>query len=601
MAPCQRLGVTARERRGRGSEGSTRMSRLRIGLAQINTTVGDLSGNVERIVASLEEAKKLGVDLVAFPELALTGYPPEDLVLKPAFVEANRTALESVARRTEGIAAVVGFVDRDTDLYNAAAVLADGAVVGVYHKERLPNYGVFDERRYFREGTGVALYQIAGAWVGVTICEDIWSPGGPFARQALAGADVIVNINASPFHRGKWRDRQRMLATRAADYAVAVAYVNQVGGQDELVFDGNSAVFDPTGRVIAEAASFTEELLVCDIELEEVFRTRTHDPRRRYLGRRGVRPVERCVISAAPPSPSRPPLQASGPITHDDIGEVYQALVLGTRDYVRKNGFEKVVLGLSGGLDSSLVAVIAVDALGADNVIGVSMPSRYSSEGSRRDAEALATALGIELRSIPIETMFSAALETLTPHFEGREPDVTEENLQARIRAIILMALSNKFGWLVLTTGNKSEMAVGYSTLYGDMAGGFAPIKDVPKTLAYELARWRNARDPKPVIPESVLTKPPSAELRPGQLDVDTLPPYEVLDPILELYVERDWGVPEFRDAGFDVELVRRVIRMVDRSEYKRRQAPPGIKVTPRAFGKDRRLPLTWRAQGWGE
>lgn len=601
MAPCQRLGVTARERRGRGSEGSTRMSRLRIGLAQINTTVGDLSGNVERIVASLEEAKSLGVDLVAFPELALTGYPPEDLVLKPAFVEANRTALESVACRTEGIAAVVGFVDRDTDLYNAAAVLADGAVVGVYHKERLPNYGVFDERRYFREGAGVALYQIAGAWVGVTICEDIWSPGGPFARQALAGADLIVNINASPFHRGKWRDRQRMLATRAADYAVAVAYVNQVGGQDELVFDGNSVVFDPTGRIVAEAASFTEELLVCDIELEEVFRTRTHDPRRRHLGHRGARHVERHVISAAPRSPSRPPLNASGPIAHDDVGEVYQALVLGTRDYVRKNGFEKVVLGLSGGLDSSLVAVIAVDALGAENVIGVSMPSRYSSEGSRTDAAALAKALGIELRSIPIESMFSAALETLAPQFEGREPDVTEENLQARIRAIILMALSNKFGWLVLTTGNKSEMAVGYSTLYGDMAGGFAPIKDVPKTLVYELARWRNARDPEPMIPESVLTKPPSAELRPGQLDVDTLPPYEELDPILELYVERDWGVPEFRDAGFDVELVRRVIGMVDRSEYKRRQAPPGIKVTPRAFGKDRRLPLTWRARGWGE
>ncbi len=577
------------------------MSRIRIGLAQINTTVGDVSGNVERIVASLEEAKALGVDLVAFPELAIAGYPPEDLVLKPSFVEANRKALESVARGTEGIAAVVGFVDRDTDLYNAAAVLADGGLVGVYRKQRLPNYGVFDERRYFREGTGVALYQIAGAWVGITICEDVWSPGGPFARQAVAGADVIVNINASPFHRGKWRDRQRMLATRAADYGVAVAYVNQVGGQDELVFDGNSVVFDARGQVVAEAAPFEEELLVCDIELEEVFRTRTHDPRRRHLGRRGERRIERRVVSTASHSPSRPVLEPRAPIAHDDVGEVYEALVLGTRDYVRKNGFHKVVLGLSGGLDSSLVAVIAADALGAGDVVGVSMPSRYSSEGSRTDAQALAEALGIELLTVPIEAMFSAALETMAPHFEGRATDITEENLQARVRGIILMALSNKFGWLVLTTGNKSEMAVGYSTLYGDMAGGFAPIKDVPKTLAYELARWRNARGPRPVIPESVMTKPPSAELRPGQLDVDSLPPYEVLDPILERYVERDWGLAEFRDAGFDVDLVRRVIGMVDRSEYKRRQAPPGIKVTPRAFGKDRRIPLTWRARGWDD
>ncbi|HEX7118757.1 MAG TPA: NAD+ synthase [Longimicrobiales bacterium] len=568
------------------------MSRIRIGLAQINTTVGDLAGNVERIGASLEEAKARGVDLVAFPELAIPGYPPEDLLLKPAFVEANRAALDELAARTKGICAVVGFVDRGTDLYNAAAVLNDGAVAGVYHKHRLPNYGVFDERRYFRPGTGVALYQVAGAWVGVTVCEDIWSPGGPVGRLAVAGADVIVNVNASPFHRGKWRSRQRMLATRAADYGVAVAYVNQVGGQDELVFDGNSVVFGAGGELLAEAASFREALLVCDVELEEVFRARLYDPRRRHLAAPLRRPVERRVLSDGARAPAAPPLAAPEPVRHDDLEEVYDALVLGTRDYVRKNGFERVVLGLSGGLDSSLVAVIAADALGPENVTGVSLPSRYSSEHSRTDAAALAESLGIELLDVAIERMFAAALETLAPLFEGREPDLTEENLQARIRGMLLMALSNKFGWLVLTTGNKSEMATGYSTLYGDMAGGFAPLKDVPKTLAYALAEWRNARDGCAVIPESVLRKPPSAELRPGQRDVDSLPPYDVLDPILERYVERDWSLAEFEAAGFDVDLVGRVIAMVDRSEYKRRQAPPGIKVTPRAFGKDRRLPI---------
>ncbi|HEX6939580.1 MAG TPA: NAD+ synthase [Longimicrobiales bacterium] len=575
------------------------MSRIRIGLAQIDTTVGDLAGNVARIGAWLEEARSRGADLVAFPELAITGYPPEDLLLKPSFVEANRAALEEVAARTAGITAVVGFVDRGLDLYNAAAVLHDGAIVGIYHKHRLPNYGVFDERRYFRPGTGEALYRVAGAWVGVTVCEDIWSPGGPVGRLALAGADVIVNVNASPFHRGKWRSRQRMLATRAVDYGVAVAYVNQVGGQDELVFDGNSVVFGADGELLAEAAAFREELLLCDIELEEVFRARLHDPRSRYLPRPAGGPVERHVLSAAPPSPAPPPLPAAEPIAHDDVEEVYDALVLGTRDYVRKNGFERVVLGLSGGLDSSLVAVIAADALGAENVTGVSLPSRYSSEGSRTDAKALADALGIQLLDVPIERVFAAALETLAPTFEGRPADITEENLQARIRGMLLMALSNKFGWLVLTTGNKSEMATGYSTLYGDMAGGFAPLKDVPKTLVYDLARRRNARGPRPVIPEAVLVKPPSAELRPGQLDTDALPPYEELDPILERYVERDWSMAEFEAAGFDAALVRRVIAMVDRSEYKRRQAPPGIKVTPRAFGKDRRLPLSAATHRW--
>ncbi len=573
------------------------MGTLRIGLAQVNATVGDFDGNVSKLLACAERARAAGVDVLAFPELAVCGYPPEDLLLKPSFVRANRVAVERLAAGCRGLTTIVGFVDREHDLHNAAALIHDGEWLDTYRKQRLPNYGVFDELRYFQPGTGELLFELRGARVGVSICEDIWLPGGPVARLARAGADLVININASPYHRGKWRSRHRLLSTRASDHGVALAYVNLVGGQDELVFDGDSMVFDAEGSPLAEAPLFVEHLLVCDLELEQVFRARLHDPRRRHAPHRDTPSVRRVSLGAAP-APARPSLPAPLHVHHDDVAEVYDALVLGTRDYVRKNGFSRVVLGLSGGIDSSLVAVAAADALGADAVTGVTLPSRFSSESSRSDALALADALGMPTLELPIERMHAAALETLAPAFAGCPPDVTEENVQARIRAVLLMALSNKFGWLLLTTGNKSELATGYSTLYGDMAGGFAVIKDVPKTLVFELARWRNARDGAPVIPESVIVKPPSAELRPDQLDTDSLPPYEELDPILERYVEDDWSRAELIAAGYPEALVRRVTSMVDHAEYKRRQAAPGVKITERAFGKDRRLPIT---SAWSE
>ncbi|MCI0433062.1 MAG: NAD+ synthase [Gemmatimonadetes bacterium] len=569
------------------------MARLRIGLAQINATVGDLEGNASKVAAMIDGARDGGVQFLAFPELCVSGYPPEDLLLKPAFVDACRRTVERLANRTHGLTAVVGFPERASDLHNAAAVLHDGSWAATIRKQRLPNYGVFDELRYFKPGAEERIFFAGGAWVGVSICEDIWLPDGPVARMAAAGADVIVNINASPYHRGKWRERQRMLATRAADYGVAIAYVNLIGGQDELVFDGGSLVIDPMGEIVAESEMFEEALLICDVELEQVFRARLHDPRRRHEVMRVPRSVERSVLSSAMQSATTPMVRRDGPVHHDDVEEAYRALVLGTRDYVRKNGFRSVVLGLSGGIDSSLVAVIAVDALGADAVTCVSMPSRFSSEGSRVDACALAKTLGIRFLSIPIEPVHASLLDVLAGTFEGCRQDMTEENLQARVRGTLLMALSNKFGWLLLTTGNKSELATGYTTLYGDMAGGFAVIRDVPKTLVYALARWRNQQSERAPIPLSVLEKPPSAELRPDQKDSDSLPPYDVLDPILELYVEDDRSIPEIVDAGFDETIVRRVAMLVDGSEYKRRQAPPGVKITPRAFGKDRRLPIT--------
>ncbi len=562
----------------------------------MNATVGDLTGNAEIIAQRLEEARDVGAHIVAFPELAITGYPPEDLLLKPSFVEANHKALLGLAKETRDLTAIVGFVERDVDLFNAAAVFHDGEWVETYRKQRLPNYGVFDELRYFRPGNEELLLHIGPAAVGVTICEDIWYPGGPVERLAVAGADLIININASPFHRGKWHDRHRMLATRAADYGVVIAYVNLIGGQDELVFDGDSFVITPTGQLIAEAQPFAAELLLCDIEIEQVFRARMHDARPRQNARETPTSVRRRVLSEE--SFTEPePISAGVPVQHEDIEEVYAALVMGTRDYVRKNGFKHVVLGLSGGIDSSLVAVIAVDALGADAVTGVIMPSQYSSEHSKTDAAELARTIGIKTITMPIREVFDKTVELLAPAFSGRAADLAEENLQARIRGNLLMALSNKFGWLVLTTGNKSEMATGYSTLYGDMAGGFAVLKDVPKTLVYDLCRWRNARGGVQVIPENVLLKPPSAELRPNQKDEDSLPPYELLDPILQRYVEEDWGIDELVGAGFDREIVQKVITLVDRNEYKRRQAPPGVKITERAFGKDRRLPITSR---WG-
>ena len=562
----------------------------------MNATVGDLSGNAAIIARRLQDAREAGAHIVAVPELAITGYPPEDLLLKPAFIEANHKTLLSLQEHTRDLTAIVGFVDRQVDLFNAAAVFHDGEWIETYRKQRLPNYGVFDELRYFRPGCEELVLQLGDSFIGVTICEDIWYPGGPVERLAAAGADLVININASPYHRGKWEDRHRMLATRAADYGVAIAYVNLIGGQDELVFDGDSIVISPSGELLAEAQPFTDELLLCDIEIEQVFRARLHDARARQNARQAPASVRTRVLTEKPP-PAPPALAAAPPVVHDDLQEVYAALVMGTRDYVRKNGFKHVVLGLSGGIDSSLVAVIAADALGAEAVTGVSMPSQYSSEHSRTDARALADALGIQMISMPIREVFDKTTELLAPAFSGRAADLAEENLQARIRGNLLMALSNKFGWLVLTTGNKSEMATGYSTLYGDMAGGFAVLKDVPKTLVYELSRWRNAHGGAQVIPENVLTKPPSAELRPNQKDEDSLPPYEVLDPILQRYVEEDWGLEELVDAGYDRAIVQKVIALVDRNEYKRRQAPPGVKITARAFGKDRRLPITskWR------
>jgi NAD+ synthase (glutamine-hydrolysing) len=575
-------------------EQGRRMSRLRIGLAQFNATVGDVEGNAERIARRVEEAADLGVDVVAFPELAVCGYPPEDLLLRPSFAAANRRAVESLAALTGDMTVIVGFAERDIDLHNAAAVLHGGRWLGTYRKQRLPNYGVFDELRYFQPARDTLVIGIAGGWVGVTICEDIWLPGGPLGRLARAGADVVININASPFHRGKWRDRHALLHTRAADHGVALAYVNLVGGQDELVFDGESMIVGPDGEVLAEAPPFEEHLLLCDVELEQIFRARLHDPRRRQILASPPADVQRLMTSEGP-SRASDFLPDAVRVVHDDIAETYAALVLGTHDYMRKNGFAEAVLGLSGGIDSALVAVVAADAIGADCVTCVSMPSRYTSSASEEDAAELARRVGMDLLTISIEEPFRATVGALADAFGDRPPDVAEENLQARIRGNLLMALSNKFGWLLLTTGNKSELATGYATLYGDMAGGFALLKDVPKTMVYELARWRNGRAGGAPIPQRIIDREPSAELRPDQKDTDSLPPYPVLDPILEKYVQEDWSVSELVGAGWDEALVRRIVSMVDRSEYKRRQSAPGVKITPRAFGKDRRLPITNR------
>ncbi|OAI40527.1 NAD synthetase [bacterium SCGC AG-212-C10] len=574
------------------------MRNVRVALAQLNSTVGDLPGNTARVREAIAEARTRGCAVIAFPELVVTGYPPEDLLLRRAFCMASREATLQLADATAGIIAIVGFVDwSDGDAYNGAAVFADGRLVDVYHKRRLPNYGVFDEERYFASGRRVPIYDARTFTFGVTICEDIWYPGLPLDAIALGGAELLLNINASPYHRGRLHGRARMLATRAADNLIAVAYVNQVGGQDELVFDGGSMVFDAEGTLAARAQQFAEELLVVDVDVDRVAQRRLHDPRRRVeLRDRDDLDVERINLAFSAPLV---PVASEGEIAlaMEDAEEVWTALVTGTRDYVRKTGFTKAHIALSGGIDSSIVAAIAVDAIGAENVIGVSMPSRYSSQHSLDDAEALAAVLGIQYFSVPIEPAHGAMLAMLADAFEGSDPGTAEENLQSRQRGNVLMTLSNKFGTIVLTTGNKSEMATGYATLYGDMAGGYAVIKDVPKTLVYGLCRWRNTRGPVPVIPETVLTKPPSAELRPDQFDSDSLPPYEILDPILEAYVEEDRTFDEIVAMGFDEAVVRRVIGMVDRNEYKRRQAAPGVKITPRAFGRDRRLPLAsrWR------
>ncbi|MBI2329442.1 MAG: NAD+ synthase [Chloroflexi bacterium] len=577
------------------------MQRLRVGMAQINTTVGDFTGNRRKILGAIAEARSLGVDLLTFPELAICGYPPEDLLFKPQFIKENLLSLEKVVKDSSGLTIVVGFVDAKEDIYNAAAIIHDGKLIDVYHKMYLPNYGVFDENRYFRAGNGCPVYSIAGVGVGVNICEDIWYEAGPATAQASAGAEVIVNISASPYHSGRGSFRERMLATRASDNVAIFVYNNLVGGQDELVFDGNSMVLDEKGRLLARGKQFAEDLVVTDLDVESVFRARLHDSR----WRKGVPLLQeqpwherKLVVCAAPSASLKPPLPPRELQVNTFPGEVYDALVLGTHDYILKNGFEKVVIGLSGGVDSALVATIAVDALGSSNVVGVTMPSRYSSPGSISDSKLLAQNLSIRLITIPIEPAFQAYLDMLSPVFKGAKPNVTEENLQARVRGNLLMALSNKFGWLVLTTGNKSEMATGYATLYGDMAGGFAVIKDVPKTMVYQLVGYRNALAGSAVIPSSIIDKPPSAELKPEQKDIDTLPPYELLDPVLTAYVEEDKSVEQIIAMGIDEEVVKRAARLVDTSEYKRRQAPPGVKITPRAFGRDRRLPISNRFKG---
>ena len=554
------------------------MRTLRVALAQINTVVGDLTGNVERILQFMARARSAGADVVAFPEMAITGYPAEDLLFRSAFLRDNVKAMHQVVAKSQGLTAVVGYAHvEDGQVYNAAAIAHDGRLVDVYRKHHLPTYGVFDEDRYFQSGRVFPVYTIGGVNVGVNICEDIWFADGPASCQRRAGAEVIVNVSASPYHLDKQRIRESIVRSSARDNAVYVAYVNAVGGQDELVFDGASVIFDPSGGLVARAREFEEDLLVIDLHLAD---DRSPSPSAIPVSDANVN--ERSQLER----PDAVPL-LEGP------AEIYGALVLGTRDYLRKNGFSKALVGLSGGIDSALTACVGADALGPENVKVVAMPSRFSSEGSLLDAAALADNLGLEMLTIPIEEGHQAMLNMLSGSFQDTDSGVAEENLQARLRGNTLMALSNKFGWLVLITGNKSEMAMGYATLYGDMAGGFAVLKDVPKTLVYQLSRWRNENgSPKNVIPQEIIEKPPSAELRPDQKDEDSLPPYDILDGVLQAYVEEDKSYLEIASLGYDPATVRQVMAAVDRNEYKRRQSPPGVKITAKAFGKDRRLPI---------
>jgi len=606
---------------------------VRLALCQINATVGDIAGNAQRIGDGIRAGARQGAQLVLFPELALTGYPPEDLLLKEHFLADAAGALQQLAAHTHEAVAIVGFPERAEDVYNSAAVLAGGSVHAVYRKVYLPNYGVFDEQRYFQAGAAGAVIDLDGQRLGLTVCEDIWEPGPPASEEALAGARLIVNISASPYHAGKGAERERMFAQRARDNIACVAFCGLVGGQDELVFDGHSCVIDHTGRTIARAEQFQEQMLVCDVDLDAAAAARLRDPSQRPAARSTERRA--ALLPALPASAPHAGRQPSGmqapPASPSDLGEpvnrlaellapveaeVYSALTLGLHDYVHKNGFQHVVLGVSGGIDSALVACVAADALGPQRVSVAIMPSPFSSEATQADARALAAALGVRTHELAIEPVMDAYERTLAHEFGSREHDLTEENLQARIRGNLLMALSNKFGWLVLATGNKSEMSVGYTTLYGDLAGGFAVIKDVPKTLVYRLCAWRNSRDAAaaaPVesspahpagralagpIPASIIERAPSAELRPDQRDEDSLPPYELLDRILVGYIERDESREQLIAKGLPAADVERAIRLVDLAEYKRRQAPPGIKITPRAFGRDRRMPITNRYRG---
>lgn len=571
---------------------------VRIAQAQINTIVGDLCGNRDKILEWIKMAEDAGADIVVFPELALTGYPPEDLLLRPKFIEDNLRAFYEIASRVGDMTTVVGFADReDGQVFNAAGILHRGKVEAIYHKIQLPNYGVFDEKRYFQQGRNVLVFERNDVMFGMSICEDIWISDGVTETQAFPGdAEIILNISASPYHVGKGNERKEMLKKRALATYSYIVYTNLIGGQDELVFDGMSVVFSNDGNLLNQGKQFEEDLILTDLDLAQLRRRRREDPlfMHKKFKTQAIFPIELVRLPEIS-AHSQKPLPPRTIRSAKKMEEIYQALTLGTRDYVRKNGFKKVVIGLSGGIDSSLVATIAVDALGAENVIGVGMPSIYSSKSSITDAERLVENLGIRFMIIPIESIFDSYLDTLKEVFEGRSPDITEENIQARIRGNLLMALSNKFGWLVLTTGNKSETSVGYSTLYGDTAGGFAVIKDVPKLLVYDLSKYRNRRAGRLLIPENVLVKPPSAELRPNQKDEDSLPPYSILDPILEMFVEQEMSPSEIVAKGYPKDVVLRVVQMVDRNEYKRRQSPPGIKITPRAFGKDRRMPITNR------
>ena len=571
------------------------MNRFRVALAQINTTVGDLAGNTAKVLEGMEKAKAAHADVVAFPELALTGYPPEDLLLKSQFLQDTRRALTEVARESRDVTAIVGFVDANSDIYNAAAVLSGGRVAGVYHKMFLPNYGVFDEERYFKAGNASPVFTIGGAQVGLNICEDIWYALGPTVLQKQAGAQVIININASPYSAGKLSLREKFVATRATDNEVFVCYVNLVGGQDELVFDGASLVFGPDGTLLARGKQFEEDFITVDLDVSSLLRHRLRNPllrKQSVVALSGATSPTPIVEVSGAASGARTRIARHVTATLEPAAEIYRALTLAIHDYVGKTGFQRVVVGLSGGIDSALVAAIAADALGPDAVTGVAMPSRYNAPESLGDAQTLAENLGIEFLVIPIEDIFKATLATMAPAFRDTAPGVAEENVQARVRGNILMALSNKFGWLVLSTGNKSEMAMGYATLYGDMAGGYAVLKDVLKTVVYDLSRYRNVLAGKDRIPQNTIDKAPTAELRYNQKDEDSLPPYSVLDPVLRAYVEEDRSYDEMLEMGFEQAVVKQVISYVDKNEYKRRQAAPGVKITTRAFGRDRRLPI---------
>ena len=554
-------------------------------MAQINPVVGDIQGNADKIKNYIKQAQNENVDVITFPELALTGYPPEDLLFKTHFIDEIKKHLQEVTKFTQGITAIIGFAREENGLLNSAAVVHDKKIINYYDKKILPNYGVFDEKRYFISGENNPVYLIDGITVGINICEDIWFKDGPTQDQANLGAQLILNINGSPFDTEKRYIRENMLKERALHNNLYISYTNMVGGQDELVFDGGSVILNPAGEIISRGKAFEEDLIITDLNFEETGNF--------------VESKTNIFVSSSPKDKNLTPISDNNIVEIDKLEQVHKALILGTRDYVNKSGFTKVLLGLSGGIDSALTCYIAVKAFGKENVLGVIMPSRYSSEGSVTDSELLASNLGIETKIIPIEPAYISFLEMLSESFEGTSVDVAEENLQARIRGNILMALSNKFNWINLITGNKSEMATGYSTLYGDMAGGFAVLKDVPKTLVYELCKYINTLQGKDLIPETIITKPPSAELREDQKDEDSLPPYDILDAILKNYVEEDRSFQEIVDLGYDEAIVKRVTLLLDRSEYKRKQSPPGVKITPRNFGRDRRIPLINKYKNW--